>query len=377
MDPHDDLPHTRAALAAHHPAIGHITIHPTPATDSSTCLAYDLLATLGKPVPLTGTQPPWATAAAWTLASGITHLTVLRAHFLTRRRIEDLLTLRSRTGIRLMLVCHRPSVPVAMARALHPHGYHLAQARAVLPDTDQQPPPPGPGPLTNRWLSLSALTTLVAIDGRDQRCRCTAPTTEARGFRSPQVRSTVAEEIARRLHTATAHPRLAALLATAVFTAASTTQLNTVHPRDLAPDAAAITLHDPRRLRQGCMAHPVPAWARPFLLATVYLRRIAVAPDGPLFTPPFPTTGLPFVTRFAESCKLRPPQPPRPGPTRHKTQQQTVWPLSTARYYYPWAVTEDMRGCPPPPPSHRGRTLQTGRLWNGLTFTEAVRGRRR
>jgi hypothetical protein len=76
-------------------------------------------------------------------------------------------------------------------------------------------------------------------------------------------------------------------LAAAVFTAASTTQLDTAHLPDLAPDAGTVTLHDPRRLRQGCMTHPVPPWARPFLLAAAYLRRIAATPDAPLFTPSF------------------------------------------------------------------------------------------
>ncbi|MFJ2864129.1 hypothetical protein [Kitasatospora sp. NPDC087314] len=44
-------------------------------------------------------------AAAWILATPITHLTVLRAHLLNRRRITDLLTLRECTGVHLTLVC--------------------------------------------------------------------------------------------------------------------------------------------------------------------------------------------------------------------------------------------------------------------------------
>ncbi|WP_331730118.1 hypothetical protein OHV05_35625 (plasmid) [Kitasatospora sp. NBC_00070] len=128
------------------------------------------------------------------------------------------------------------------------------------------------------------------------------------------MRASVAEEIAHRLHAATAHPYLAAELATAVFTAASTTQLATAHLSDLTPAATAITLHDPGRLRQGCLTHPVPSWARPFLLAAAYLRSIAAVPGEPLFTPPFPASGLPAVTRFAEACTLRPPQPRQSRP---------------------------------------------------------------
>jgi hypothetical protein len=387
LDEYDDVAHTRAALAAHDPAAGCVTVHPTPGTDSGVCLAYDLLAALGKPVPVTGyrrldVEPPWAMAAAWVLANGVTRLTVLRAHLLHRDRVEDLLTLRSRTGVRLVLVCHRRGVPAAVERALAPVGYRRAQASAVLPGAvlpgavlpgavlpgadgpgadgpggggEDRPVPAAPQrrPLAGRWLPLSALTTLAADDDREGRCRCAAPAAEARGFRPPGMRPTVGEEIARRLQAATAHPHLAAELATAVFTAASTTQLDTVHLRDLAPDAATVTLHDPRRLRQGCMTHPVPPWARPFLLATAYLRRIAAVPDEPLFAPPFPAAGLPHLTAFAETCRLRPPQPRRPrkrrGTRRREPPRETVWPLSAAHYRNRSAVVEDMQGCPSPP----------------------------
>ena len=73
------------------------------------------------------------------------------------------------------------------------------------------------------------------------------------------------EEVAHRLHRAIAHPHLAAQLATAVFTAASTTQLATAHVCDLAPDASTVALHGDG-LRQGCMTHHVstcdPAWGQ-------------------------------------------------------------------------------------------------------------------
>ncbi|MFJ3794615.1 hypothetical protein [Kitasatospora sp. NPDC090091] len=164
-------------------------------------------------------------AAAWILATSTTHLTVLRAHLLDRRRLQDLLDLRSRTGVRLVLVRHRGTVPALVERMLAPVGYRLAHACAVLPggqdpSVSQLPPY---RPLAGRWLPLSALTTLVAVDGRDRRCRCAAPTAGARGFHPPQMCASVAGEIAHRLHAATAHPHLAAELATAVFTAASTT----------------------------------------------------------------------------------------------------------------------------------------------------------
>lgn len=46
LDPGDDLVHTRAALAVHAPEAGRLTVHPTPGTDSSLTLAYDILAAL-------------------------------------------------------------------------------------------------------------------------------------------------------------------------------------------------------------------------------------------------------------------------------------------------------------------------------------------
>jgi hypothetical protein len=57
MDPHDDAAHTHAALAAHHPPSGRITLHPGPGTTSDTALAHDLLAALGRPPLLPGCFP--------------------------------------------------------------------------------------------------------------------------------------------------------------------------------------------------------------------------------------------------------------------------------------------------------------------------------
>ncbi|MEU0375466.1 aconitase family protein, partial [Streptomyces sp. NPDC006283] len=60
------------------------------------------------------------------------------------------------------------------------------------------------------------------------------------------------------------------------FTEAST-QLDTVHVHDLAPDASTITLHD-HGLRRGCMTHHVPAWARALSGAAAFVWRMRPAP---------------------------------------------------------------------------------------------------
>jgi len=122
MDPYDSYLHTLAALDGHRPEQGQITVHPTPGTKSVACLAYDILAALGKPAPLTcyrqqDTAAPWALAAAWILATGVTHLTVLRAHLLPAARLQALLDLRDHTGARLVLICHPHRVPTALERA--------------------------------------------------------------------------------------------------------------------------------------------------------------------------------------------------------------------------------------------------------------------
>ncbi|MBW5481828.1 hypothetical protein [Streptomyces bambusae] len=124
LDPYDDVVvHTRAALASHAPQQGRLTIHPTPGTDAAIALAYDILAALGKPVPLAGYRPldqgpAWSVAAAWILATPITHLTLLRAHLLTPHRFRALLALRRRTGVRLILVCHHRAMRVFLEREL-------------------------------------------------------------------------------------------------------------------------------------------------------------------------------------------------------------------------------------------------------------------
>ncbi len=117
-----------------------------------------------------------------------------------------------------------------------------------------------------------------------------------RDFFPPVMPSLTEMEVAWRLHRATAHPYLAAQLATAVFTAASTTQLDTVHVHDLASDGTTLTLHD-HGLRRGCMTHHVPAWARPLLRAAAFIWRLKVGTNEPLFTDPIGSTGLRVIVK--------------------------------------------------------------------------------
>ncbi|MEN8652365.1 hypothetical protein ABCR94_17605 [Streptomyces sp. 21So2-11] len=84
MDARDGAIHTHTALAAHHPAAGRITLHPSPGTTSDIALAHDLLAALGRPPVLagcfpSGRQPAWEAAAAWIHVMPAVWLAVLRA----------------------------------------------------------------------------------------------------------------------------------------------------------------------------------------------------------------------------------------------------------------------------------------------------------
>jgi hypothetical protein len=327
IDRHDDAIHTHTALAAHHPLSGRITLHPGPGTTSETGLAHDLLAALGKPPLLPGRfpgghQPAWEAAAAWITALPVTRLTVLRAHRLTARRIDRLLRLRALTGIHLTLVCHRPHLPVALHQALQTADHaittdFLAARRNYYGTTATQPPPAqGLARSADRWLTLPALDRLVSYDSPTA---CADPCTPApivwqhRPPPAPLAPRT-AHRVAHRLHGATAHPRLAGAVATAVFTGASLQQLATARPRDYDNAAATLALHDRTRYTDGCATYPVPPWAGVFLRAATCFARLVSGEGQELLAAPADRAHL---LRVAETARLRPPQPPadrRQGP---------------------------------------------------------------
>lgn len=123
-----------------------------------------------------------------------------------------------------------------------------------------------------------------------------------------------AQRVAHRLHAATAHPRLAAAVAAALFTGASLQQLATARPRDYDDAAATLALHDRARYTDGCAAYPVPDWAGVFLRAAACFTRLGSGEDQELLAAPGDRGHL---LRMAETTRLRPPQPPaarRQGP---------------------------------------------------------------
>jgi len=181
LDPADDAAVIRAALAAHHPSAGRITVHPTPAA-SGTTLALDILAALGKPTELPGDwgtagTPAWNIAAAWILALPHARLTVLRAHLLDEASWSHLLTLRLRTGVHLVAVCHTRRPPAVMRTALRHIDHHTVSTDHGQGDLLAQAPtaPTPPRRATGgRWITVPALAYLASHQNFPD-CRCTPP----------------------------------------------------------------------------------------------------------------------------------------------------------------------------------------------------------
>lgn len=322
FDAADDAAFTHSALAAHDPTAGRVTLHPGPGTTGDTALAHDLLAALGKPPQLTGRfpagrQPVWEAATAWIQALPVTCLTVLRAHRLTDRRLHALLQLGDNAGIHMTLVVHRPRLTAALQRALasvpHTRAATLAEARALYfdghpPQVAAVPPTAATsGAAPPRWVTLPSLDRLVSYDSPSP---CTGPCMPDRiDFRqrpAPEpLTPAQAAEAARRIHTATAHPQLAAALASTLFTGASFQQLATARSNDFYDAPALLALHDRTRFTDGCATHPVPPWAAVFLRAAT--RYAHVTGSAHLLAGP---GERPAVLGLAETARLRPPQPP-------------------------------------------------------------------
>lgn len=335
FDPTDDFGHLRAALAAHNPTAGRITIHPTIAGPQDTdTLAHDILAALGLPVllpaPTTShrTDRTWLTAAAWLLSYRITHLLMLRAHLLPVARWRRLLQLRARTGVHLSVVCHRPALPPATERALAGEEVRCADA-AALYSTGPVPwrsTPTVPEP-SRSWITLPTLRLLAPLESLPDRCTCTAtppPAAQCGAFLTPALHA----ELALRVRAATSAPAAAAAVAVAVCTAATTTQLAACRTGDLAADAAHLILHDPNRPGRGCRLHRLPPWTHPLLDAARWLRLMATSTTAPLFTDPIDPDRLPDLTALARTCRLRSPQPPDSGlrsPWRVQDEDEVVW----------------------------------------------------
>ncbi|MGW1552858.1 hypothetical protein [Streptomyces sp. NPDC002346] len=226
-------------------------------------------------------------------------------------------------------------------QALRDLGEPFREARTLY--FDGHPPQAGAAPRTAavplpapaRWITLASLDRLVSYDSPSP-CLgpCTPDPIEWRNRPAPEpLTCAQAAEAARRIHAATAHPQLAAALASTLFTGASFQQLATARSDDFHDTPALLALHDRIRFTDGCATHPVPPWAEAFLRAATRYAHLTGTTHmlaGP--------GDRPAVLRLAEKARLRPPQPP--AAVRTGKRGTVVW---------DWRETWEAHGYGPAP----------------------------
>ncbi|WP_327136322.1 hypothetical protein OG585_55430 (plasmid) [Streptomyces sp. NBC_01340] len=320
---------TAAALQAHAPGAGCITVHPTPAVTTPAALAQDVLHALGKTIIGTSAQhgtwadslqPAWAATAAWVRAHGIHHLIVTRTHQLTTRRIQQLLDLRRHTGIELTLLWHTRPTP-ALTQALDGTEHHMSEdldtALGQLQRAQHTPPrrstasghweadrrqrrhhvtwiaPPSPSP--GEAVSRPPRTSCPGADHAPPTSAGTASRTDETGEATSRL--------AARLHTL-AHPLHAAALTTTILTGTGPRQLALIRGIDINASDTRLKTHDSPAHRR-CHLHPVPAWAQTLLnAARLYQHHTTRPPDSALF-PLITAHNNITLTACAEALHLR------------------------------------------------------------------------
>ncbi|MGY5230129.1 hypothetical protein [Nocardia asiatica] len=121
LDAADEANVVAALLDAHNPSGPVVTVHPTPGMHSSSALALDILAALGRPVRHLGAEKSaasaqlWHMVRAWVAAEDIERLVVLRAQRLYKDCCNALVELWRETGVGVVLVCHATSRTAALA----------------------------------------------------------------------------------------------------------------------------------------------------------------------------------------------------------------------------------------------------------------------
>ncbi|MFJ1935376.1 hypothetical protein ACIOGZ_22330 [Kitasatospora sp. NPDC088160] len=285
-DAHDDHAFMSAALTAHTPALGRITVHPTSVATAPASLAHDLLRSLNKHL-LPGseeadhwagrTATAWRVVVAWTTALHIGHVIVTRAHRISPRHFEHLFGLLELTGIHLTLLCHGP-LPPALASALTVlpyHGVHtLDGARPAV--STRLPPPP-----TDRYAWWEAATHIPPhadepgliqpthsppdhgrLDAASRRLGRT-PLALPVGGRLPPEPDHATVLLTHRLHTRIAHPLHAAALAQRIATGRSDAPLQLSVVR-----------------AEGGGDLPVPPWAADLISAACRFAELDGRPPG-------------------------------------------------------------------------------------------------
>jgi hypothetical protein len=302
VDERDDLFYTRAALQAHRPGEGRITMQPTPASSSPATLAHDMLYALGKrlaPGPnspdvwLDSVNAAWLAAAAWGVATGVRHVVVPRAHLLTLRRIDQLLAWRELTGVQLTLLWQKTprGLPPVLAR-VERHISSREQFEALLAE-------PGPIPARPSFPpALPAMTAAAAAAGQPpaplpggtgaasmrpgrRTHPCAGALATAQLVQAAPAIEIASEEAA--ALAALAHPLIAGTLSVLAFTRAGLGSLRFTRDLDITGDVSAIKLHGVGH--RSCPLYAVPAWARPLLAGARAHHRLTGQPGDSVFAP--------------------------------------------------------------------------------------------
>ncbi|WP_327250133.1 hypothetical protein [Streptomyces sp. NBC_01320] len=332
VDRDDHRAYNAAALNAHCPAAGRVTVQPTPATTTVASLAQDLLYALGKrllPGDGYGTwadslQPAWDAAAAWILAHRIEHVIVTRTDRLTHRRWAQLSSLQTRTGIRLTMVWHAPptnALTALLAGLPHQVIEDLEQARCILtePAGDTGSAQARRVPQRAAWAvreSDARIAVLAPDRGvvvtRARRAPCAGADAALPAGHTPAAGAVpvpeadaepghpLAEELFTRLHRV-AHPVYAGALAAAVITGLDIDRLAQIRGVDLDEHACVLKTHG-RTSHHACRIHPVPGWARPLLLAVAAHHQLSARPVSAALFPMITMRGGNELTTHADAC---------------------------------------------------------------------------
>lgn len=302
VDERDDLFSTQAALQAHRPEDGRITVQPTPASGSPAALAHDVLYALGKrlaPGPnspdvwLDSVNAAWLAAAAWGVATGVRHVVVTRTHLLTPRRLDQLLAWREMTGVQLTLLWQKAlhRLPPALARVEHLI-IGCAQLETALAEPGPAPArpyfPPGPAGMAAAEAAPQQSPPTQPLQAHAapkvprpaHACMGAAATAQ---LAQPTPAGETTPESAEAL-AGLAHPLIAGALSALAFTRNSLDDLRWTRDLDITGDITALKTHTPGHRR--CHLHTVPAWARPLLASARAHHRLAHhPPEDSMFTP--------------------------------------------------------------------------------------------
>ncbi|MBB4161642.1 hypothetical protein [Streptomyces cinereoruber] len=285
VDEEDDLFYTQAALAAHCPGRGRITVHPTPASGHPAALAHDMLYALGKrlaPGPhspdgwLDSVGEAWRAAAAWAQATAVRHVLVSRVHLLTPRRIDQLLAWRTTTGVQLTLLwqgkeCKLPPVLGGVERRLR--GRDSFEALLAEPGPIPARPSFSPGePIACR----PGVTAVAGVSRRSSARLVRGPASAGRGrpaadcggvaaYLGHVVPAIAVGGQSTAIVSALAHPLAAGALSVLAFTRVGLGSLRWTREVDITGDVSAIKVHGVAH--RSCAVYTVPDWARPLLAA--------------------------------------------------------------------------------------------------------------